>query len=84
MPLTRARTSTSREPAVWPVYSNDASTALGCTVTVLTAAGGLPPPGPPCAAVLPLELLQAATNTESNAASSDGKRMDGTSAKLRF
>src|SRR6266571_3169500 len=42
MPVTRARTSTSREPAVWPTYSNVAGTDCGCTVTTATSGGGMP------------------------------------------
>src|SRR5258705_9381393 len=45
MPVTRARTSTSREPAVWPMYSNVAGTDCGCTVTTATSGGGMPPCG---------------------------------------
>src|SRR5262245_38423917 len=55
MPVTRARTSTSREPSVWPTYSNDTGIALGATVTAVTSGGGMPPPGPPLCWLAPLE-----------------------------
>src|SRR5712691_6779693 len=42
MPVTRARTSTSREPAVWPTYSKVAGTDCGCTVTTATSGGRMP------------------------------------------
>src|SRR2546430_1196628 len=47
MPATRARTSTSREPAVCPTYSNVTGSARGATVTTVTSGRGLPAPGPP-------------------------------------
>src|SRR5688572_6351553 len=47
MPVTRARTSTSREPAVCPTYSKATGRDFASTVTALTSAGGMPPPGPP-------------------------------------
>jgi hypothetical protein len=47
MPVTRARTSTSREPAVWPTYSKLTGTARSSTVIALTSGGGMPAPGPP-------------------------------------
>src|SRR6476619_6659075 len=40
MPLTRARTSTSREPAVRPVYSRSSGSAPRLTVTAATSGGG--------------------------------------------
>src|SRR5258708_21818471 len=42
MPVTRARTSTSREPVVWPTYSKVAGTDCGCTVTTATSGGRMP------------------------------------------
>src|SRR5689334_19797045 len=42
MPVTRARTSTSFEPAVWPTYSNATGKLRGATETTLTSAGGKP------------------------------------------
>src|ERR1700757_2223237 len=42
MPVTRARTSTSREPAVCPTYSKAAGTDCGCTVTTATSGAGMP------------------------------------------
>jgi hypothetical protein len=47
MPFTRARTSTSREPAVWPVYSIGAGRERVSTVTTATSEGGKPGGGPP-------------------------------------
>jgi hypothetical protein len=45
---TRARTSTSREPAVCPTYSKTTGSERGLTVMVVTSGGGMPigPPGP--------------------------------------
>src|SRR2546430_1194717 len=63
MPATRARTSTSREPAVCPTYSNVTGSACGATVTTVTSGGGMPAPGPPLWPPLsgaPFEGLQAA------------------------
>src|SRR5256885_6032278 len=42
MPVTRARTSTSREPAIWPTYSNVAGTDCACTATTATSGGTCP------------------------------------------
>src|SRR5713226_7422272 len=64
MPVTRARTSTSREPAAWPTYSNVAGSACGATVTTVTSGGGMPAPGPPLWPPLsgaPFEGLHAAS-----------------------
>src|SRR5882762_10792138 len=64
MPATRARTSTSREPAVCPTYSNVAGSACGATVTAVTSGGGMPAPGPPLWPPLsgaPFEGLHAAS-----------------------
>ena len=36
MPVTRARTSTSREPKVWAAYSRLTGSASGCTASTLT------------------------------------------------
>ena len=77
MPVTRARTSTSREPAVCPTYSNATGSDLGSTVTALTSAGGMAPPG---AAVrlfsCPPEGLQAASAGTSAIRTICLKRMD--------
>src|SRR5688572_15127318 len=40
MPLTRARTSTSREPAVRPVYSSSSGSAPYATSATVTSCGG--------------------------------------------
>src|SRR5437899_10001353 len=64
MPATRARTSTSREPAVCPTYSNVTGSACGATMTTVTSGGGMPAPGPPLWPPLsgaPFEGLQAAS-----------------------
>src|SRR5881396_1981431 len=64
MPATRARTSTSREPAVCPTYSNVTGSACGATVTTVTSGGGMPAPGPPLWPPLsgaPFEGLHAAS-----------------------
>jgi hypothetical protein len=63
--VTRARTSTSREPAVWPTYSKVTGSACGLTAATVTSGGGIPPIGP-CPPPLPpfslpFEGLQAAT-----------------------
>src|SRR5215472_9374407 len=42
MPVTRARTSTSLEPAVCPTYSNATGKLCGATERTLTSAGGKP------------------------------------------
>src|SRR6266487_2222533 len=42
MPVTRARTSTSREPAIWPTYSKAAGTDCACTATTATSGGTRP------------------------------------------
>src|SRR5258708_32640603 len=49
MPATRARTSTSREPAVCAGYSYSIGTVRGFTSCTATTAGGMPPcpPGGP-------------------------------------
>ena len=47
MPATRARTSVSREPVVWPVYSSCTGSALACTVMTDTSGGGILPPAAP-------------------------------------
>src|SRR5688572_27940948 len=44
MPFTRARTSTSREPAVCAGYSNSTGTVRAFTSWTATTAGGMPPP----------------------------------------
>src|SRR5207247_10353629 len=62
-PATRARTSTSLEPAVCPTYSNVTGSACGATVTTVTSGGGMPAPGPPLCPPLsdaPSEGLHAA------------------------
>src|SRR3954471_2502938 len=59
MPGTRARTSTSREPAVCPGYSNTTGSDCCCTVVTDTSGGGKPMPGPPFFSE-PLEGLHAA------------------------
>src|SRR5688572_5546195 len=46
MPFTRARTSTSREPAVCAGYSNSTGTVRAFTSWTATTAGGMPPPAP--------------------------------------
>src|SRR5690606_24613951 len=46
MPAPRARTSTSREPSVWPTCSKVTGRERGWTVTVVTSGAGMPP-GPP-------------------------------------
>src|SRR5260221_3396005 len=46
MPVTRARTSTSREPSVCPVNSKFAGSVFCSTAITETCAGGMPPPGP--------------------------------------
>src|SRR2546427_9005250 len=64
MPATRARTSTSREPAVCPTYSNVTGSACGATMTTVTSGGGMPAPGPPLWPPLsgaPFEGLHAAS-----------------------
>src|SRR5262245_12361242 len=48
IPTTRARTSTSREPAVCAVYSIVTGRVCGWTLVTFTSEGGMPPPGPPC------------------------------------
>src|SRR5438477_5853899 len=40
IPVTRARTSTSLDPCVWPTYSKAAGKSLGETTSVVTWAGG--------------------------------------------
>src|SRR6266404_5670191 len=40
IPVTRARTSTSLDPCVWPTYSKAAGKSLGATTSVVTWAGG--------------------------------------------
>jgi len=42
MPVTRARTSTSFDPCVWPTYSKVTGNVCGATVLTVTAAGGNP------------------------------------------
>src|SRR5437763_10585526 len=42
MPVTRARTSTSLEPSVWPTYSKATGKLCGATESTLTSAGGKP------------------------------------------
>src|SRR5437868_12886620 len=59
MPWTRARTSMSREPAVWPTYSKVAGRLAVVTFSTATAAGGGPPPGPPWPSGPPWALPQA-------------------------
>src|SRR5688572_25991545 len=61
IPVTRARTSTSREPAVWPTYSQLTGSASWATVVTVTSGVGMPPIGPwPPPFSLPLEGLHAA------------------------
>src|SRR6266571_7051862 len=67
MPVTRARTSTSREPAVWPTYSKVAGTDCGCTVTTATSGGRMPACGCELAGSHP-ERSAAAAATDSAAA----------------
>src|SRR6266536_3123248 len=43
IPVTRARTSTSLEPRVWPTYSNATGKLCCATVRVVTSVGGKPP-----------------------------------------
>jgi hypothetical protein len=77
IPVTRARTSTSREPAVWPTYSQLTGSASWVAVVTVTSGGGMPPPiGPwPPPFSLPLEGLQAATTTPHDTSTSCLKRM---------
>src|SRR2546423_13239290 len=42
MPVTRARTSTSLDPSVWPTYSKAIGKLCGATERTLTSAGGKP------------------------------------------
>src|SRR5713101_6121846 len=65
MPVTRARTSTSREPAVWPTYSKVAGTDCGCTVTTATSGGRMPACGCELAGSQPER--SGTTNTTDNA-----------------
>src|SRR5262245_42869226 len=77
MPVTRARTSTSREPAVWPTYSHVTGSACAFALVTVTSDGGMPPPGPwpPPPFSLPLEGLHAATRKGSNAAMDSGRSL---------
>ena len=52
MPDTRARTSVSRAPTVWPVYSSSTGWALLETVMTDTSGKGMPP-GPAAPVALP-------------------------------
>src|SRR4051794_27229311 len=47
MPVTRARTSTSFEPCVWPTYSNVTGKVFCVAATTVTSAGGKPAKPPP-------------------------------------
>src|SRR3954463_13309463 len=47
MPVTRGRTSASREPAVCAGDSRSIATVFGCTSWTATSAGGMPPCIPP-------------------------------------
>src|SRR5256885_433680 len=67
MPVTRARTSTSREPAVWPTYSKVAGTDCGCTVTTATSGARMPACGCELAGSQP-ERSAATAATDSAAA----------------
>src|SRR6478736_3131903 len=69
MPEIRARTSVSREPAVWPTYSKPVSILRGCTVTTLTCGGGIAP-GAACA--WSTVLSQAASRDRLSSAASMG------------
>jgi hypothetical protein len=42
MPVTRARTSASFEPAVWPTYSKRSGTVDVLAASIVTGAGGKP------------------------------------------
>src|SRR5438128_6697484 len=57
MPVTRARTSTSREPAIWPTYSKLAGTDCACTATTATS-GGMCPCGCDAACSQPLSKAE--------------------------
>src|SRR6266513_2233172 len=65
MPVTRARTSTSREPAVWPTYSKVAGTDCGCTVTIATSGARMPACGCELAGSQPERM--GTTNATANA-----------------
>src|SRR6266851_10262522 len=69
MPVTRARTSTSREPAIWPTYSKLAGTDCACTATTATS-GGTRPCGCDAACSQPLSSDEA---TAMEAAAAAGK-----------
>ncbi len=45
--MTRARTSTSREPAVCAAYSKVCGRSRGSASATFTSGGGMPAPGPP-------------------------------------
>src|SRR5688572_14459700 len=60
MPCTRARTSASLDPAVWPTYSNRIGTVAVLTSCTVTGAGGNPP-FPPLSS--PLARPQAVNTT---------------------
>src|SRR6267378_4364886 len=62
MPGTRARTSTSLEPAVCAGYSNSTGMVFGFTSCTATTAGGKPP-GPPGGPLGPQPAISAAERT---------------------
>ena len=63
MPGTRARTSTSREPAVCPAYSKLSGKVCGVTLTTFTSGGGMPMPGGPPFFSEPFDGLHAASTS---------------------
>ena len=78
MPVTRAQTSTSREPTVCPTYSQLTGSACASAATTVTSGAGIPPMGPPWPLPpfsLPFEGLQAATTALRRTGQSCLKRM---------
>src|SRR5262245_22298905 len=75
MPVTRARTSTSREPTVCPTYSKVTGSEAGVTVTTLTSAAGWAP-GPPLPPLSALEGPQAASTSGSRHSSRERRIQD--------